>query len=129
VVRSRLRFGAARCGGHADIAFSRGVMPSRGPRPSSRRRPRGGTGCAEVFDVGRHRVVRKARLSMGVHHGVSLHELPPGQRLVSASLEGKVGEVVGGEPKTLLHWVRPQHANDDLIREASDESLASRSPR
>jgi hypothetical protein len=65
---------------------------------------------------------------MGIHHGVSLHELPPDQRLVSASLEGKVGEVVGGEPKTLLHWVRPQHADDDLIREALDESLVSHSP-
>jgi hypothetical protein len=68
-------------------------------------------------------------LSTGIHHGVPLHELPPGQRPVLASLEGEVGEVVGGEPKTLLRWVRPQHADDDLVREASDESLAPRSPR
>jgi hypothetical protein len=65
---------------------------------------------------------------MGVHCGVPLHELPPSQWLVPASLEGKVGEVVGGEPKTLLCWVWPQQANDGLTREASDESLASRSP-
>jgi hypothetical protein len=43
-------------------------------------------------------------------------------------LEGKVGEVVGGEPKTLLRRVCPQHADDDVVREASDESLTSRSP-
>jgi hypothetical protein len=54
---------------------------------------------------------------------------PPAQWFVSAGLEGEVGEVVGGEPKTLLHWVRPQHADDDLVREASDKSLASRCPR
>jgi hypothetical protein len=65
---------------------------------------------------------------MGVRRGVSLHELSPGQRLLSTSLEGEVGEVVGGEPKMLLHWVGPQHAGDGLVREASDESLASRSP-
>jgi hypothetical protein len=29
----------------------------------------------------------------------------------------------------LLRWVWPQHADDDVVREASDESLASRSPR
>jgi hypothetical protein len=51
-------------------------MSSRGPCPLSRRRPRGGTGHAEVVDVGRHRVVREAGLSMGVHRGVPLHELP-----------------------------------------------------
>jgi hypothetical protein len=45
------------------------------------------------------------------------------------SLEGKVSEVVGGEFKMLLHWVWPQHADDGLVREASDESLASCSPR
>jgi hypothetical protein len=54
---------------------------------------------------------------------------PPGQWIVPASLEGEVGEVVGGEPKTLLCWIGPQHADDDLVREASDESLVSRSPR
>jgi hypothetical protein len=115
VVRSQLRFGAAQCGGHADVAFPRGVTPSHGPCPRSRRRPRGSAGCAEVVDVGRHRVVREAGLSTGVHRGVPLYELPPGQRLISARLEGKVGEVVGGEPKTLLCWVRPQHVNDDLV--------------
>jgi hypothetical protein len=41
-------------------------------------------------------------LSTGVHGGVPLHELPPGERLGSAFLEGKVGEVVCGEPKTFL---------------------------
>jgi hypothetical protein len=41
---------------------------------------------------------------------------------------GEVGEVVGGEPKTLLCWVWPQHADDRLVREASDESFTSRSP-
>jgi hypothetical protein len=44
---------------------------------------------------------------MGVHRDVPLHELPPSQRLVPDSLEGKVGEVVGGEPKTLLCWAWP----------------------
>jgi hypothetical protein len=29
----------------------------------------------------------------------------------------------------LLRWVWPQHADDDLVPKASDESLASRSPR
>jgi hypothetical protein len=29
----------------------------------------------------------------------------------------------------LLRWVWPQHADDDVVREASDESLASRSRR
>jgi ribosomal protein S27E len=129
VTRSRLRFGAARCGGHTDVAFSHGVMLSCDPCPQSLRRPRGGIGRAKVVDVGHHRVVREAGLSTGVHRGVPLHELPPGQRLIPASLEGEVGEVVGGEPKTLLRWVGPQHADDVLIREASDESLASRSPR
>jgi hypothetical protein len=37
-------------------------------------------------------------------------------------------EVVGGEPKTLLRWVWPQHGNDRLVREASDKRRASRSP-
>jgi hypothetical protein len=53
---------------------------------------------------------------------------PPAQRFVYAGLEGEVGEVVGGKPKTLLHWVWLQHADDGLFREASGESLASRSP-
>jgi hypothetical protein len=39
---------------------------------------------------------------MGVHGGVPLHELAPGQWLSPAGQKGKVGEVVGGEPKTLL---------------------------
>jgi hypothetical protein len=47
----------------------------------------------------------------------------------SAGLEGEVGEVVGGEPKTLLCWVWPLHAEGDVVLEASDERLASRSPR
>jgi hypothetical protein len=29
----------------------------------------------------------------------------PDERLSCAGLEGEVSEVVGGEPKTLLHWV------------------------
>jgi hypothetical protein len=28
-----------------------------------------------------------------------------------------------------LRWVWPQHADDDVVRDASDERLASRSPR
>jgi hypothetical protein len=28
-----------------------------------------------------------------------------------------------------MRWVWPQHAEDDIVREASDKSLASRSPR
>jgi hypothetical protein len=28
----------------------------------------------------------------------------------------------------LLCWVWPQHADDDVVREASDKGLASRSP-
>jgi hypothetical protein len=83
----------------------------------------------QVVDVGCHRVVREAGLSTGVHRGVLLHELPTSKELSSACLEGKVGEVVGGDPKMLLHWVWPQHADDRLVREASDESLVSRSPR
>jgi hypothetical protein len=129
VARSWLQFEAARCRGHADVAFPRGVMLSHGPCPPSCRRPRGGAGRAEVVDVGRHRVVREVGLSTGVHHGVPLHEFPLGQRLVPVILEGEVGKLVGGEPKMLLCWVGPQHADDDLVREASDDSLASRSPR
>jgi hypothetical protein len=53
----------------------------------------------------------------------------PGQWLVSTGLEGEVDEVVGGKTKTLMCWVWPQHANNGLVQEASDESLASRSPR
>jgi hypothetical protein len=52
----------------------------------------------------------------------------PSPRSVSAGLEGEVGEVVGDEPKTLLHWFWAQHVDDDVARENSDESLASRSP-
>jgi hypothetical protein len=103
-------------------------VPSCGPCSLSRRRPQGSAASAEVVDVGRHRVVCEVGSSTRVHHGVPLHELPPGQRLVSASLEGEIGEVVGGEPKMLLCWVGPQHADDDVVREASDESLTSRNP-
>jgi hypothetical protein len=71
-------------------------MSLRGTCPPSCR-PRGGAGRAEVVDVGRHRVAREAGLSTKVHRGVPLHELPLGERLVSASLEGEVGEVVGGK--------------------------------
>jgi hypothetical protein len=102
---------------------------SPGLCPLSRRRPGGCAGRAEAVNVGRHRVVREAGLCTGVHCGVSLHELPSSQRSVTASLEGEVGEVVGGEPKTLLCWVSPQHADDDVVREASDEGLAPCSPR
>jgi hypothetical protein len=84
---------------------------------------------ADHAEAGRHRVVREAGLSMGVHRGVPLHELPPAQWSVSAGLEGEVSEVVGGEPKTLLRWVWPQHADDDVVREASDEGLVSRGTR
>jgi hypothetical protein len=90
------------------------VLP-RGLCSPSHRRPRGSASRAEVVDVGRHRVVREAGLSMGGHRGVPLHELPPSQWLVLASLEGMVSEVVGGEPKTLLRWVWPQHADDGLV--------------
>jgi hypothetical protein len=96
--------------------------------PPSRRRPRGSADRIEVVDVGCHQVVREVGLSTRVHCGVPLHELPPAQRFVSTGLEGEVGEVVGGESKTLLRWVWPQHAEDDIVREASDESLASRNP-
>jgi hypothetical protein len=65
---------------------------------------------------------------MVVHHGVPLHELPPSKWLGSACLKGEVGEVVGGGPKTLLCWVWPQHADDRLVREASDESFTFRNP-
>jgi hypothetical protein len=41
-------------------------------------------------------------LSTGVHQGVLLHKLPPAQRFISVGMESEVGEVVGGEPKTLL---------------------------
>jgi hypothetical protein len=62
------------------VAFLRGVMLLPGPCPPSRRGPRDGNGCAEVVDVGHHWVVQEAGLSMGVHRGVRLHELPPSQR-------------------------------------------------
>jgi hypothetical protein len=61
----------------------------------------------KAVNVGRHRVVCEAGLSTGVHCSVPLHELPPAQRSISAGLEGEVGEVVGGKPKTLLCWVWP----------------------
>jgi hypothetical protein len=54
---------------------------------------------------------------------------PPTPRSISAALEGEVGEVVGGEPKMLLCWVWPQHADDDVARGASDECLTCCSPR
>jgi hypothetical protein len=76
VARCRLRFGAARCRGHANVALPCGVMLSRDSCPPSRRRSRVGADCVQVVDVGRHRVVREAGLSTGVHRGVSLHELP-----------------------------------------------------
>jgi hypothetical protein len=110
-----LRFGAACRRGHTDVALSRGVVVSHGPCPSSRRRPRGSADHAEVVDVGRHWIVREDGLSTGVHCDVPFHELRPAQRSVSASLEGEVGEVVRGEPKTLLRWVWPQHAEDDVV--------------
>jgi hypothetical protein len=58
------------------MTFPRGVMMSRGSCPPSHRRHRGNTSRVEVVDVGRHRVVREAGLSLGVHRGVPLHELP-----------------------------------------------------
>jgi hypothetical protein len=128
VARSRFQFGTARCRGHTDIALPCGVAASRGPRPPSRHRPRGSTGRAETVDVGRHRVVQEAGLSRG-YIAVYCSMNSPAQRFVSAGLEGEVGEVVGDEPKTLLHWVWPQHADGDVVQEALDESLASRSPR
>jgi hypothetical protein len=54
---------------------------------------------------------------------------PPAQWSVSTSLEGEVGKVIGGEPKTLLCRVWPQHANDDVAQVTSDEGLTRRSPR
>jgi hypothetical protein len=77
VARSRFWFRAARRGGHTNVALPGGIVSSRGPCSPSRCRPRGGTGRAEVVDVGHHRVVREAGLSTGVHRGVTLHELPP----------------------------------------------------
>jgi hypothetical protein len=62
VAQSRLRFGIARCWGHPDVAFPRGVMLSHGSCPPSRRRPKGIAGGAEVVDVGRHWVVLEAGL-------------------------------------------------------------------
>jgi hypothetical protein len=77
VVRCWLRFRAARCGGHADVALPCGVVTSRGPCPQSRRRPRGCAGHAEAANVGCHRVIWEAGLSTGVYRSVPLHELPP----------------------------------------------------
>jgi hypothetical protein len=64
-----------------------------------------------------------------VHCEVPLHEFPPVQRSVSAGLEGEVGEIIDGEPKTLLCRFWPQHAGGDVARVASDEGLTRRSPR
>jgi hypothetical protein len=96
--------------------------------PPSHHRPGGGTCRAQVVDVGRHRVVQEAGLSTRVHRGVPLHENSPSKRLGSACLEGEVSEVIGGEPKMLLRWVWPQHADDGLVRETPDESFPPRSP-
>jgi hypothetical protein len=129
VARCWLRFRAARCRGHANVALPRGVALPCGSCPPGRRRSGGSAVLAKVVDVGHHRVVREAELSTGVHRGVPLHELPPSKWLGSAGLEGKVGEVVGGEPEMLLRWVWPQHADDHLVREGSGESFTPRSPR
>jgi hypothetical protein len=59
----------------------------------------------------------------------SMNPPPQSKRLGSACLEGEVSEVIGGKPKTLLCWVWPQHCNDHLVREASNERHTSRSPR
>jgi hypothetical protein len=115
VARCWLWLRAARRRGHADVALPHGVVTSRGLCRPSRCRPRGSADRAEVVDVSRHRVVWEAGLSTGVHCGVPLHELPPAQQSISAGLEGEVIEVVGGEPKTLLCWVWPQHAEDDVV--------------
>jgi hypothetical protein len=100
----------------------------RGRCPPGRRSAGGGAGHAQVVDVGRDRIVREAGLSTEVHGGVPLHELPPSKWLSSACLESEIGEVIAGEPKRLLHWVSPQHVDDCLVREASDERCASRGP-
>jgi hypothetical protein len=66
VARSWLQFEATRCRGHADVAFLRGVMSSRGPCPLSRLRPMDDAGRTKVVDIGCHRVVREAGLFTGV---------------------------------------------------------------
>jgi hypothetical protein len=129
MARGRLRLGAAQCGGHADVALPRGVVTLHSPCPLSRCRPRGCAGRVKTVNVGHHQIIREAGLSTGVYCGVPLHELPPAQRFVSAGLEGEVGEVLGGEPKMLLCRVWPQHADNDVIRESSNEGLVCRSPR
>jgi hypothetical protein len=105
-----------------------GVMTSRGPCPPSRHTPRGYAGRAEAINIGRHRVDREARRPWGyIAVYRSMNSLQPSGPSLLA-WKGEVGEVIGGEPKTLLHWVWPQHADDDVTREASDESLTHRSP-
>jgi hypothetical protein len=96
--------------------------------PSESLETQGQRGCAEAVDIGHHRVSG----GWAVHGGTLRCTTPltaPPQWSVSAGLEGEVGEVVGSDPKTLLRWVWPQQADDDVVREASDEGLASRSPR
>jgi hypothetical protein len=110
------------------VALARGVVPPRSQCPPERCRSGHGAGHMQLVDVGHHRVVQEARLSTGVRRGVLLHELPPNKGLGSTCLEGEVGEVVGGKPKMLLCWVWPQHADDRLVREASDEIFTSRIP-
>jgi hypothetical protein len=42
-------------------------MLPRGRCPPGRRKAEGSAGCAQIIDVGRHRVVREAELSTWVH--------------------------------------------------------------
>jgi hypothetical protein len=91
----------------------------------SRRRHRSCVGC--------WRRPSPDRLGGRAVHGGRLHctapWTPPRQAAQLCCLEGEVGEVVDGEPKTLSCWVWPQHADDRLVREALDERRISRSPR
>jgi hypothetical protein len=125
----QLRVVAARSRSLADVALPRGVALPCGLYPLGRRSAGGSAGGsasrALIVDVGRHRVVWEAGLSTGVHCGVPILELPPSKWLGFACLKGEVGEVVRNEPKTLLRWVWPQHADD---HQALDESFTSRSP-
>jgi hypothetical protein len=91
--------GAARGRCHTDEALVREITRKHLRFPPGCHGARGGVGRSQHVHVGRHRVVQKAWLSTGVHSSVPLHELPPGEWLGSASLEGEVGEVVRGEPK------------------------------
>jgi hypothetical protein len=113
--------GAARGWRHADEALTREVARGCLRCPPSCCGARGCEGRSQRVHVGRHRVVWEAWLSTRVHGGVPLHELNPGERLVSADLKGEVGVVVSRKPKTLLRWVRTQHGHDRLVREAPDE--------